>query len=59
MEHDLTDRLGVGLLFENLALQSSSGLTQDDLTLAILRPVEAGMEPAEILDHLVGVCWHT
>lgn len=52
-------RAAAALLFESLPLQSSSGLTPEELTLAVLRPDEAGMEPAEALDHLVGVCWHT
>lgn len=52
-------RVASALLLESLPLHSNSGLTPDDLTLAVLRPDEAGAEPAEALDHLVGVCWHT
>ena len=52
-------RAAMALLFESLPMQPSSGLTEDELTLAVLRPDEAGPEPAEALDRLVGVCWHT
>lgn len=40
-------------------MQSNSGLDPAELTLAVLRPDEAGQEPAEALDRLVGICWHT
>ncbi len=40
-------------------MQSNSGMDPAELTLAVLRPDEAGTEPAEALDRLVGVCWHT
>jgi len=40
-------------------LQPNSGLDPAELTLAILRPEEAGQEPSEALDRLLGVCWHT
>lgn len=52
-------RAATALLLESLPLTSSSGLTPDELTLAVLRPDEAGPEPAEALDRLAGVCWHT
>ena len=52
-------RVASALLLESLPLHPNSGLTPDELTLATLRPEEAGPEPAEALDHLVGVCWHT
>jgi len=52
-------RVASALLFESLPMNESSGLTPDELTLAVLRPDEAGPEPSEALDHLVGVCWHT
>jgi hypothetical protein len=47
------------LLLESIPMQSNSGLDPAELTLAVLRPDEAGHEPAEALDRLVGVCWHT
>ena len=47
------------LLLASLPLHPNSGLTPDELTLAVLRPEEAGPEAAEALDRLVGVCWHT
>jgi len=52
-------RVASALLFESLPMNEGSGLTPDELTLAVLRPEEAGPEPSEALDHLVGVCWHT
>jgi Protein of unknown function (DUF499) len=52
-------RVASALLLESLPLQPSSGLDPVELTLAVLRPDEAGPEPAEALDRLVGVCWHT
>lgn len=52
-------RVASALLLESLPMHSSSGLDAADLTLAVLRPDEAGPEPTEALDRLVGVCWHT
>jgi len=52
-------RVASALMVESLPATSSSGLTPDDLTLAVLRPDEAGPEPTEALDHLIGTCWHT
>lgn len=52
-------RVASALLLESLPLQSNSGLDKPDLTLAVLRPEEAGPEPGEALDRLLGVCWHT
>lgn len=52
-------RAASALLLESLPLQPNSGLDRAELTLAALRPDEAGPEPAEGLDRLVGVCWHT
>jgi hypothetical protein len=52
-------RVASALLLESIPMQSSSGLDPNDLTLTILRPDEAGPEPSEALDRLVGVCWHT
>ncbi len=52
-------RAASALLLESIPMQSNSGLDPADLTLAVLRPEEAGPEPAEALDRLVGVCWHT
>ena len=46
-------------MVESLPGTSNAGLTPDDLTLAVLRPDEAGQEPTEALDHLIGTCWHT
>jgi len=52
-------RAASALLLESLPLQSNSGLDLAELTLAVLRPDEAGPEPGEALDRLAGVCWHT
>jgi len=52
-------RVASALLLESIPMQSNSGLDPADLTLTVLRPDEAGPEPSEALDRLVGVCWHT
>ena len=52
-------RAASALLLESIPMQSNSGLDSPELTLAILRPDEAGHEPSEALDRLVGVCWHS
>ncbi len=52
-------RVASALMVESLPGTSNAGLTPDDLTLAVLRPDEAGQEPVEALDHLIGNCWHT
>ena len=57
--HGLHRRVASALLLESLPLHSNSGLDKPDLTLAVLRPQEAGPEPAEALDRLLGECWHT
>ena len=52
-------RVASALLLESIPMQSSSGMEPADVTLAVLRPDEAGPEPAEALERLMGVCWHT
>jgi len=52
-------RVASALLLESLPQQAHSGMEPADLTLAVLRPDEAGPEPAEALDRLVSICWHT
>lgn len=53
-------RAASALLLESLdSNNASSGFDSSELTLAILRPEDAGPEPGEALDHLIGVCWHT
>lgn len=52
-------RTASALLLESLPLQPNSGLDKADVTVAVLRPEEAGPEPGEALDRLIGVCWHT
>lgn len=57
--HGLHRRVASALLLESLPLHSNSGLDKPDLTLAVLRPEEAGPEPSEALERLLGMCWHT
>ena len=52
-------RVASALLLESIPLQQRSGLDQAEATLAVLRPEEAGDEPAAALERLVGLCWHT
>ena len=52
-------RVASALLLESLPMQPTSGMDKGDLTLAVLRPEEAGPEAGEALDRLAGVCWHT
>lgn len=51
-------RVASALLLESLPLQTNSGMNYQDLTLAVLRPDDAGPEAREALDRLLGVCWH-
>jgi hypothetical protein len=52
-------RAASALLLESIPFDSNSGMDAAELTLAILRPDEAGHEPGEALERLLGVCWHT
>jgi len=52
-------RTASAILLESIPLQSNSGLEPADVTLTVLRPEEAGPEPAEAMERLMGVCWHT
>ena len=52
-------RVASALMFESIPMQPGSGFDPSELTQAVLRPDEAGPEPREALDRLVGVCWHT
>jgi hypothetical protein len=52
-------RVASAILLESLPRTEHSGLDPAELTLAILRTEEAGQEPSEALDRLVGACWHT
>ena len=51
-------RVASALLLESLPLEANSGLDPAELTLAVVRPDEAGNEPSEALDRLSGTCWH-
>lgn len=57
--HGIHERAASALLLESLPMQLNSGMDAQDLALAVLRPDDAGVEPAEALDRLVGCCWHT
>lgn len=52
-------RVASALLLESIPMQANDGLDGAGVTLAVARPEEAGSEPAEALDRLSGVCWHT
>jgi hypothetical protein len=52
-------RVASALLLESIPMQSNEGLDGPEVTLAVLRPDEAGPEPSETLERLGGVCWHT
>lgn len=52
-------RVASALLLESLPADDKSGLNAAETSLAVLRLDEAGTEPGEALDHLVGQCWHT
>ena len=52
-------RVAAAVLLESIPLSANSGLEPADLTLAVLRPDEAGPEPVEAMDRLMGLCWHT
>jgi len=58
-ETDSHTRVASALLLESLPLTGSSGMDHAEVTLATLRPSEAGTEPAEALDRLLKACWHT
>jgi hypothetical protein len=52
-------RVASAILLESITLQPTSGLEPDDLALAVLRPDDAGPEPAEAMERLMRACWHT
>jgi hypothetical protein len=52
-------RVASALLLESLPRNEHSGLDPAEISLAVLRTDDAGQEPAEALDRLVGACWHT
>ena len=56
---DVHRRVASALLLESLQLEPTAAMTASELTLATLRPSDAGPEPAEALDRLLAVCWHT
>ncbi len=56
---DIHRRVASALLLESLPLTDSAAMDKRELTLAVLRPSDVGHEPAEALDRLLHVCWHT
>jgi len=52
-------RVASALLLESIPMHTNSGMDKAELTLATVRPDEAGDEPSEAMDRLAGVCWHT
>ena len=58
-QRDCHTRVASAVLLESIPMGSNSGMEPADVTLAVLRPDEAGPEPAEALERLMGVCWHT
>ncbi len=51
-------RVASALLLESIPLDPNSGLDHSEITLATLRPDEAGPEPSEAIDRLYGTSWH-
>lgn len=52
-------RVSSALLLESLQNDSNAGLSAQQLTLAVLRPDEAGPEPVEAMERLINQCWFT
>lgn len=51
-------RVASAILLESLTLEENAGLDGAELALAVLRPEDAGPEPAEAMERLGGACWH-
>jgi hypothetical protein len=56
---DVHRRVASALLLESIPLTPSAAMDRRDLTLAVVRPSDAGHEPGEAMDRLYSVCWHT
>ncbi len=52
-------RVASAVLLESIPMTANNGMEPADLAFAVLRPDEAGPEPAEAMERLMGVCWHT
>ncbi|OHB66312.1 MAG: hypothetical protein A2Y76_03120 [Planctomycetes bacterium RBG_13_60_9] len=52
-------RVASAVLLESIPMTANNGMEPADLAFAVLRPDEAGPEPAEAIERLMGVCWHT
>lgn len=51
-------RVASAILLESIQMAPNAGLDRQQVTLAVLRPDEAGPEPVDAMDRLAGVCWH-
>ncbi|MBM3332298.1 ATP-binding protein [candidate division WOR-3 bacterium] len=56
---DVHRRVASALLLESLPVAATTGLDPAEVTLAVLRPEDAGPEPSEALDGLISRCWYT
>lgn len=52
-------RVASAIMLDSIPMDAHAGLEPADLTLAVLGPDEAGPEPTEAMDRLMGRCWHT
>ncbi len=52
-------RVASALLLESLTGESNAGFNKHELTLAVVRPDEAGNEPGDAVERLLGTCWYT
>ena len=52
-------RVASAVLLESIPMTANNGMEPTDLTFAVLGPDEAGPEPAEAMERLMGVCYHT
>lgn len=58
-QRSIHTRVASAVLLESIPMTANNGMEPADLAFAVLRPDEAGPEPAEAMERLMGVCWHT
>jgi hypothetical protein len=56
---DVHQRVAAALLLESIPLNPNASMDRSDIALAVLRPDDVGHEPAEAMDRLMSLCWHT
>ncbi|MEE9166548.1 MAG: DUF499 domain-containing protein [Candidatus Neomarinimicrobiota bacterium] len=56
---DMHTRVASALLLESLPLTDTSYLRREEVTQICIGPENAGHEPGEALDRLLGICWYT